>query len=102
MSVDIRKGSPTYGHWHGAMLDDVLMQMIYIPHGFAHGFVVLSETADFIYQCTDYYHPQSEQGIAWNDPKIGIEWPIIDVNLSDKDKCYSNLADQDLDKLPDY
>jgi len=102
VAVDIRIGSPTFGKWHGSMLDDEVMRMMYIPPGFAHGFVVLSESADFIYQCTDYYHPQSEQGIAWNDPKIGIDWPITDAILSDKDKQYLNLADQDIARLPEY
>lgn len=100
VAVDIRRGSPTFGQWYGTILDEATMHMMYIPPDFAHGFVVLSDSADFIYQCTDYYHPQSEQGIAWNDPKIGIEWPITDVILSDKDKRYPNLADQDLDNLP--
>jgi dTDP-4-dehydrorhamnose 3,5-epimerase len=100
--VDIRKGSQTFGQWYGTELDDESMEMIYMPPGFAHGFVVLSETTDFIYQCSDYYHPQSEQGIAWNDPDIGIEWPITDVVLSDKDKMHPTLADLAPDKLPEY
>jgi dTDP-4-dehydrorhamnose 3,5-epimerase len=68
--------------------------MMYVPPGFAHGFVVLSETADFIYKCTDYYHPESEQGILWNDPDIGIEWPTIDIQLSAKDKLNVVLKNQ--------
>ena len=78
------------------------MRMMYIPPGFAHGFVVLSNTADFIYKCTDYYHPQSEQGILWNDPAIGIEWPTTDVQLSGKDRKYPVLQDQPEDLLPRY
>lgn len=102
VTVDVRKGSPRFGQWHGSILDDETMRKVYIPPGFAHGFVVLSETADFIYLCTDYYHPQSEQGIAWNDPDIGIKWPISEITLSEKDKRHPKLADQDINKLPDY
>ena len=78
------------------------MRMMYIPPGFAHGFVVLSEIADFIYKCTDYYHPESEQGILWNDPAIGIEWPIDDVRLSDRDSNNPRLQDQSEERLPQY
>ena len=84
--VDVRNGSPTFGQWYGETLSDENMRMLYAPVGFAHGFVVLSETADFVYKCTDYYHPESEQGILWNDPAIGIDWPISDVQLSEKDQ----------------
>jgi dTDP-4-dehydrorhamnose 3,5-epimerase len=104
--VDIRLGSPTFGKWYGIELNDENMRMLYIPPGYAHGFVVLSETADFIYKCTDYYHPQSEQGIAWDDPEIAIDWQISsmisDVSLSDKDKNNVNLKDQLESKLPTY
>ena len=88
------RGSPTFGDWFGTTLDDENMRMMYVPPGFAHGFVVLSETADFIYKCTDYYHPESEQGILWNDPDIGIQWPMIDIQLSDKDKNNMVLKNQ--------
>jgi dTDP-4-dehydrorhamnose 3,5-epimerase len=94
VAVDVRRGSPTFGDWFGTTLDDENMRMMYVPPGFAHGFVVLSETADFIYKCTDYYHPESEQGILWNDPDIGIKWPIADVQLSDKDKNNMVLKNQ--------
>lgn len=100
--VDVRQGSPTFGQWFGTTLDDESMRMLYVPAGFAHGYMVLSEIADFIYKCTDYYHPESEQGILWNDPGIGIDWPETDVILSENDKRYQNLADQDSDKLPVY
>ena len=80
--------------------------MIYVPPGFAHGFVVLSETADFIYKCTDYYHPESEQGIAWDDPDLNIDWSIAEIaekiSLSDKDKQNEKLKDQPAEKLPAY
>jgi dTDP-4-dehydrorhamnose 3,5-epimerase len=94
VAVDVRRGSPTFGDWFGTTLDDENMRMMYVPPDFAHGFVVLSETADFIYKCTDYYHPESEQGILWNDPDIGIQWPIADVQLSDKDKNNMVLKNQ--------
>ncbi len=102
VAVDVRSGSPTFGQWYGATLDEESMRMMYIPPGFAHGFVVLSDTADFIYKCTDYYHPQSEQGILWNDPDIGIKWPITDVQLSDKDGKNSLLRDQPEEFLACY
>ncbi|WXG56198.1 MAG: dTDP-4-dehydrorhamnose 3,5-epimerase [Candidatus Sedimenticola sp. (ex Thyasira tokunagai)] len=102
VAVDVRRGSPHFGDWCGAALDDTDMRMMYIPPGFAHGFVVLSEVADFIYQCTDYYHPESEQGIAWNDPAIGIEWPLQDVSLSEKDLRYPVLSEQSEANLPRY
>ena len=106
VAVDVRKGSPTFGQWYGAQLDEENMLMMYIPPGFAHGFVVLSESADFLYKCTEYYHPESEQGIAWDDPDIGIEWPIANLSseiaLSEKDKNNVLLKDQSSDKLPAY
>ncbi len=102
VAVDVRSGSPTFGQWYGTTLDEESMRMIYIPAGFAHGFVVLSDIADFIYKCTDYYHPQSEQGVLWNDPTIGIKWPIIDVRLSEKDCNNSALQDQLEELLPQY
>ena len=102
VAVDVRHGSPTFGQWYGAQLDEDNMRMMYVPPGYAHGFVVLSDTTDFIYKCTNYYHPESEQGIAWDDPDIGIKWPITEVALSDKDKNNSRLKDQTSDKLPDF
>lgn len=105
VAVDIRKGSPTFGQWTGIVLDDVAHKQFYIPPNFAHGFIVLSEIADFVYKCSNYYDPQSEAGIAWNDPDVGIEWPIdvIDaVQLNDKDKALPKLCDQADEKLPVY
>ena len=106
VAVDVRHGSPTFGQWYGTQLDEESMRMMYVPPGYAHGFVVLSESADFLYKCTDYYHPESEQGIAWDDSDIGIEWPIknltSDIALSDKDKNNVLLKDQAIDKLPSY
>ena len=102
VAVDIRKGSSTFGQWCGAILDEESMRMMYVPPGFAHGFVVLSDVADFLYKCTDYYHPQSEQGILWNDPQIGIQWPITEVQLSDKDNNNPLLSAQPEERLPEY
>ena len=107
VAVDVRKSSPTFGQWYGIQLDEQSMRMMYVPPGYAHGFVVLSDTADFLYKCTDYYHPQSENGIAWNDPDIGIEWPLkelpqSEVSLSEKDKVNPRLKDQLEDRLPSY
>ena len=97
VAVDVRRGSPTFGQWAGAILDDETHRQMYIPPSFAHGFVVLSEVADFVYKCTDYYHPQSETGIRWDDPAIGIAWPreiLYDLVLSDKDRQLPLLRDQ--------
>lgn len=77
VAVDIRKGSPTFGKWHGEMLTAENCKQFYISEGFAHGFLVLSDTAEFCYKCTDFYYPEDEDGIAWNDPNIGIEWPGV-------------------------
>jgi dTDP-4-dehydrorhamnose 3,5-epimerase len=104
--VDVRSGSPTFGQWYGTELNEDNIKMMYVPPGFAHGFVVLSETADFIYKCTDYYHPESEQGIAWDDPDLNIDWSIAEIaekiSLSDKDKQNVKLKDQPAEKLPAY
>lgn len=95
VAVDIRRGSPHFGRWFGMELDDVRQQMMYVPKGFAHGFLVLSEEADFVYKCTDYYHPGSERGIAWNDPDIAIVWPEIRAPiLSTKDEQLPPLSAQ--------
>ena len=76
MAVDLRRGSPTYGQWEGVELDDESMRELYVPVGFAHGFCVLSEVADVIYKQTAYYDPDLERGIAWDDPDVGIHWPL--------------------------
>lgn len=86
--VDIRRGSKTYGKWHGVTLSADEKNMLYVPEGFAHGFYVLSDTAEFSYKCTDYYDPSSEAGIIWNDKAIGIQWPIPEGEaplISEKD-----------------
>ncbi|GHT66623.1 dTDP-4-dehydrorhamnose 3,5-epimerase [Spirochaetia bacterium] len=87
-AVDIRPGSPTYGKWHGVVLSGEKQNQFYIPEGFAHGFLVLSGTAVFAYKCTDFYHPEDEGGIIWDDPAIGIDWPDLGMAylLSEKDR----------------
>jgi dTDP-4-dehydrorhamnose 3,5-epimerase len=87
-AVDIRPESPSYGKWHGLILSGKTQNQFYIPGGFAHGFLVLSETAVFAYKCTDFYYPEDEDGIIWNDPAIGIEWPDpgVEYILSEKDR----------------
>ena len=77
VAVDLRKGSPTYGKWHGELLTEENKKQFLIPKGFAHGFLVLSDTAEFCYKCDDFYHPNDEGGLAWNDPAIGIQWPEV-------------------------
>jgi len=98
--VDVRKGSPTFGKWYGMVLDDKDMKMLYVPPGYGHAYIVLSDKTDFIYMCTEYYHPESEQGVLWNDPDIGIEWPSSNVILSEKDKQNPTLSNHR--KLPAY
>ena len=77
VAVDLRKGSATYGKWYGQLLSEENKLQFYIPEGFAHGFLVLSDVAEFCYKCTDFYHPGDEGGLAWNDPTIGVEWPEV-------------------------
>jgi dTDP-4-dehydrorhamnose 3,5-epimerase len=74
--VDLRRSSPSFGKWYGATLSEQNHRMLWVPPGFAHGFYVLSDSADFQYKCTDYYHPESEVSLAWDDPTVGIEWPV--------------------------
>lgn len=96
VAVDLRKNSDTYGKWYGIVLSGDNKTQFYVPPGFAHGFVVLTEEAVFSYKCTDYYHPEDEGGIIWSDPDIGIEWPldgIKNVMLSDKDKNLKTLKE---------
>ena len=101
VAVDIRRGSPTFGQWVGAELSEENQHQLYAPPGFAHGFCVLSATADFLYKCTDFYAPEYEHGILWNDPVIGIDWPGNDFSVSDKDARNSLLSDM-ADELPVY
>jgi dTDP-4-dehydrorhamnose 3,5-epimerase len=92
VAVDIRKGSRTYGQWYGIRLSGENKKQFLISEGFAHGFQVLSDTAEFMYKVTDFYHPGDEGGIAWDDPDIGVEWPFRDnLILSEKDKHWQGL-----------
>lgn len=102
VAVDVRRDSPTFGRWVSVILDDVSHQQLYLPPGFAHGFCVVSDQADLAYRCTDYYHPDSEQGIVWDDPELAIDWPLEQVILSPKDAGFPTLAEQDEAKLPPY
>lgn len=94
VAVDIRKGSKTFGKWYGVILSAENKKQFYISEGFAHGFLVLSDEAEFAYKCTDFYRPDDEGGIIWNDSDIGIDWPInkdIELIISDKDKKWKGL-----------
>lgn len=102
VAVDIRKGSPTFGQWHGETLTGDNHKQFYIPEGFAHGFCVLSDMAIFSYMCTNVYHASADASILWNDPQIDIKWPIDTPLLSEKDKNAPTLAIIDPDKLPNF
>lgn len=110
VAVDLRAGSDTYGKWHGELLTEENKKQFLLPRGFAHGFLVLSDTAEFCYKCDDFYHPNDEGGMAWNDPEIGIKWPMLKgeykgtasaegysidgmpLNLSDKDQKWPSIS----------
>jgi dTDP-4-dehydrorhamnose 3,5-epimerase len=102
VAVDIRRDSPTFGRWVGMELNDEDHRQFYVPPGFAHGFSVLSDSADFLYKCTDFYTPEDEHGILWNDPDIGIQWPGSDFLVSDKDSKNPLLKNMDEADLPRY
>ncbi len=94
VAVDLRKNSPTFGQWHGVILSEENKKQFFVPKNFAHGFLVLSDYAEFCYKCTDFYHPNDEGGISWKDEKIGVQWPIpegMDLILSEKDKNWGGL-----------
>ncbi len=96
VAVDLRSDSKTYGKWFGVELSAENMKQFYIPEGFAHGFLVLSDEAEFCYKCTDFYHPGDEGGLAWNDPEIGVKWPLeegVDLIISEKDQKWKGLKD---------
>lgn len=100
VAVDIRRGSPTFGQWEGYILSDENRHQLYVPEGFAHGFVVLSETAAVLYKCTDVYHPDDDSGLLWSDPALGIIWPIQVPVLSEKDAALPGLNELTDDALP--
>lgn len=96
VAVDLRRGSDTYGKWYGVLLSAENKKQFYVPEGFAHGFVVMSETAEFVYKCTRFYDPSDEAGLMWNDPEIGIDWPVpenAELLLSEKDQHHQPLKD---------
>ena len=96
VAVDLRADSKTYGKWFGVELTAENKKQFYIPEGFAHGFLVLSDEAEFCYKCTDFYHPGDEGGLAWNDPEIGVGWPLeegVDLIISEKDQKWKGLKD---------
>ena len=95
VAVDLRRSSPNFGHWYGVELNAENKKQLWVPAGFGHAFLVLSEPADFLYKTTDYYHPESERSILWSDSEIGIEWPLasgVEPRLSEKDASASALA----------
>ena len=101
VAVDIRVGSPTFGKWVGVTLDDAKKELLWIPPGFAHGFCVVSDEADVLYKATDFYSPADEKGIIWNDPTLGISWPIAEPILSQRDAAFGALTRSRTD-LPHY
>ena len=95
VAVDLRKGSPTFGKWVGVELTEDNKKMFYVPEGFAHGFITLEDDTEFLYKCTDYYHPEDEGGLIWNDPNLNISWPIDTPILSEKDTKWLALKNLD-------
>ena len=99
VAVDLRKGSPTFGKWHGEILSDENKKQFFIPKNFAHGFIVLSDVAEFAYKCTDFYHPNDEGGLQWDDPEIGVCWPMPEgmtreeLIISEKDHRWDGLKE---------
>jgi len=100
VAVDIRRGSPTFGQHESIILSEDNHRQFYVPPGFAHGFCVLSATATFCYLCTDYYHAEADASLLWNDPVLGIDWPVSSPELSEKDSNALKLSDFDENKLP--
>jgi dTDP-4-dehydrorhamnose 3,5-epimerase len=102
VAVDIRRGSPTFGQWYGEILSGENHRQLYIPAGFAHGFCVLSTSADFCYKCTDFYAPGDEYGLRWDDPRLAITWPITTPRLSERDGSYPTLDTIPQEHLPSF
>jgi dTDP-4-dehydrorhamnose 3,5-epimerase len=100
--VDVRHRSPHFGKWESVVLSERNRRMMYVPPGFAHGYLVLSQTAEFLYKCSDFYRPEYERGVVWNDPDIGINWGIETPILSEKDRRNPFLASVGLRELPAY
>lgn len=101
VAVDIRRGSPWYGQWFGEYLSAENKKQLYVPPGFAHGFCVMSQSADFLYKCTDFYDPTDDYGVAWDDPDLAIDWPLDSPMLSTKDAALPKLQ-ENLEQLPVY
>lgn len=96
VAVDLRAGSETYGQWYGVELSEENKKQFYVSPGFAHGYLVLSDVAEFCYKCTDFYHPGDEGGLAWNDPEVGVQWPLpegMEPILSERDQLWGGLKD---------
>ena len=102
VAVDIRLGSPHFGKWTSVILSSEHQNQIYVPVGFAHGFLALSETVQFLYKCSDYYNPGDEHGIAWNDPDLDIKWGVAEPIISTRDAKYPLLAQVPREFLPEY
>jgi dTDP-4-dehydrorhamnose 3,5-epimerase len=102
VAVDVRSGSPYFGKWTGVYLSPENKRQIYIPEGFAHGFCVLSDTADVVYKCTDLYSPGDEYGLLWSDEALNIDWPVSQPIVSQKDQAYSELTKIPAELLPIY
>jgi dTDP-4-dehydrorhamnose 3,5-epimerase len=102
VAVDVRLGSPTFGRWYGSILSAENKRQMFVPTGFAHGFCVLSRMTVYLYKCSDYYAPDCEWGMLWSDTDIGIDWPIKNPLLSDKDANFPRLKDIPKDRLPIY
>ena len=102
VAVDIREGSPTFGEWEGVTLSAENKRQFWVPEGFAHGFLVTSDTALFAYKCSAPYNAKADAGVRWNDPEIGIKWPVDEPTLSEKDKNAPLLRDLSPDKQPRY
>ena len=100
VAIDIRRGSPTFGKWVGMILSSTQCRQIFIPQGFAHGFCVVSEYATMLYKCTEYYAPNEEHGIRWDDPTLAIDWPPMNPIVSKKDRQYPSLKDIPENELP--
>ena len=102
VAVDIRIGSPHFGKWASVVLSAELGNLVYVPAGFAHGFLTLTESAQFLYKCSDIYAPKDEHGVAWNDPELNIAWNVNSPLISEKDARYTKLSEMPRDILPRY
>lgn len=96
VAVDLRRSSPTFGRWHGVLLDEQSRRSLFVPAGFAHGYLALEDVTDVAYKCSEHHHPEDEGGLVWNDPDVGIAWPLEEIGapvLSEKDRRYPRLAE---------